>query len=153
MNLYEIESAILQCVDQETGDVVDIDRLNALEMERDTKISNIACWIKDLDAEAKAIKEEKDALAKRQKAAENKAESLRNYLTGFLSGAKFKDARCSISYRHSQKTIFEGDVNSLPEDCKKVEVSASLTAIKEHLLNGEVIEGASLVDNEKIQIK
>ena len=77
MTIYDIEAEIMDCIDQETGEIIDIDRLNALEMERDKKISNVACWIKDLKAEAEAIKAEKQTLDKRQKAAENKAESLK----------------------------------------------------------------------------
>jgi V/A-type H+-transporting ATPase subunit E len=55
MNLFEIDDAILACVDLETGDIIDVEKLEALELERDTKISNIACWIKNLKAEAEAI--------------------------------------------------------------------------------------------------
>lgn len=155
MNLYQIEDAILDCVDQETGDIVDIEKLEALEMERDTKISNIACWIKDLKAEAEAIKAEKQNLDKRLKADTNKAEQLENYLDGYLNGAKFKDARCAISYRKSISTeIAEDlDLNTLPDECKTIEVKANKTAIKEALQNGEVINGCKLIEKSNIQIK
>ena len=81
MNLYEIDNAILECVDMETGEIVDTEKLAALQMERDQKIENIGCWIKNLNADAKALKEEKDNLAARQKAVENKAASLKEYLS------------------------------------------------------------------------
>jgi hypothetical protein len=155
VNLYEIEDAILDCVDQESGDIVDIEKLEALEMERDAKISNIACWIKDLKAEAEAIKAEKQNLDKRLKADTNKAEQLKNYLDGYLNGAKFKDARCAISYRKSVSTeIAEDlDLNALPDGCKTIKVEANKNAIKEALQNGEVIEGCSLVEKSNIQIR
>lgn len=153
MRLYEIDNAIMECIDEETGEAVDIDRLNSLEMERDTKISNIACWIKDLNAEAKAIKEEKDRLAARQKAAENKAEQLKNYLQGYLGGAKFKDSRVSISYRHSTGTVYEGDIEALDDKYCTIKRTASLTAIKEALESGVEIQGAKLVERDSIQIK
>lgn len=155
MNLYEIENAILECVDTETGDIIDIERLETLEMERDRKISNIACWIKDLKAEAEAIKTEKQSLEKRQKVAENKADQLKRYLEGYLDGAKFKDARVSISYRSSTSTVLDEniDLDALPDNCKKVEIKPSLTAIKEALVNGEVIDGAHLVTKQNIQIR
>lgn len=155
MNLYDIESAILECVDQETGDIIDIERLEALEIERDKKISNIACWIKDLKAEAEAIKKEKQALDARQKASENKAEQLKSYLAGFLGGAKYKDSRVSISYRSSVSTeIDEGlDLNTLPDEFKKITVEPSKTAIKEALQNGQTIEGCRLVEKSNIQIR
>ena len=70
MKLYEIDNAILDCIDLETGEVIDTERLDALNMERDAKIENVVLWIKDLMAEANAIKVEKLALAERQKVAE-----------------------------------------------------------------------------------
>ena len=67
MTIYEINEEILNCIDLETGEIIDIDRLNDLQLERDAKIENVACWIKELKAEAEAIKAEKLVLAERQK--------------------------------------------------------------------------------------
>lgn len=52
MNLYEINSQILDCIDQETGEVMDIDRLEELNMAKAEKVDNIACWVKNLEADA-----------------------------------------------------------------------------------------------------
>ena len=155
MTLYEINQAILDTVDQETGEIIDLDRLNALEMERDTKISNVACWIKDLKAEAEAIKAEKQALDKRQKAAENKAERLKEWLSGILQGEKFKDSRCSISYRKSERVDFSDsfDLSTLPDSMKKVTIEPRKTEIKDYLKTGATIEGVELVESSNIQIR
>lgn len=155
MNLYEIDDAILDCIDTENGDVLDIEKLEALEIERDAKISNLACWIKDLKSDAAAIKAEKDNLDKRMKAKENLADRLSNYLQNYLNGAKFEDSRCAISYRKSISTEIADDLdlNTLPEECKKITVTANKTAIKEALQNGAVIDGCALVEKSNIQIK
>ena len=155
MTIYEIEAAILDTVDQETGEIIDLDRLNALEMERDKKISNVACWIKDLKAEAEAIKTEKQALEKRQKAAENKAERLKEWLQGILQGEKFKDSRCSISYRKSERVVFSDSFNfdTLPDSMKKITIEPKKTEIKEFLKGGATIEGVELVESSNIQIR
>ena len=42
MNLYEIEKEIMSCVDMETGEIIDCEKLDALTMERYQKIENIA---------------------------------------------------------------------------------------------------------------
>lgn len=152
MTLYEIEQAILGCIDEETGEA-DIEALEALEMERDKKISNIACWIKSLRAESKAIKDEEKALADRRKAKENKADSLENFLSNYLNGAKFEDARCKIGYRKSEACEFTGDVNALADEYCTIKRTASLTAIKDALKQGVEIEGATLVERNNIQIK
>lgn len=155
MNLYEIEDAILECVDTETGDILDIEKLEALEIERDAKISNLACWVKELRSDAAAIKAEKDNLDKRMKAKENLADRISNYLQNFLNGAKFEDSRCAISYRKSESTeIADGlDLNTLPDECKKITVTANKTAIKEALKGGAKIDGCALVVKNNIQIK
>lgn len=155
MNLYEIDEAILDCIDLENGDVLDIEKLDALEMERNSKISNLACWVKDLKSEAAAIKTEKEILEGRMKAKNNLADRLSNYLEKYLNGAKFEDSRCAISYRKSTSTeIAEGlDLNSLPDDYKKITIAADKTAIKKALQSGIKIDGCSLVEKSNMQIK
>ena len=155
MNLYEIDEAILDCIDLENGDVIDIEKLDALEMERNSKISNLACWVKDLKSEAAAIKAEKEILEGRMKAKNNLADRLSNYLKKYLNGAKFEDSRCAISYRKSTSTeIAEGlDLNTLPDDYKKITITADTTAIKKALQSGIKIDGCSLVEKNNMQIK
>lgn len=154
MTLYEIDEAILNLVDEETGEVIDLEALEMLEMERDKKISNVACWIKDLKAEAEAIKAEKMNLAKRQATCENKVEQLKKYLADALGGVKFKDSRCSISYRKSVSVqLDDGALEKLPDAFVKVEKSARLTELKEAMKEGKSFDGVRLVENNNIQIR
>ena len=67
MNLYEIDNAILECVDMETGEIIDMDKLSGLQMVRDQKIENIGCWIKNLLSDAEALKSEKKILPRGRK--------------------------------------------------------------------------------------
>ena len=78
--LYEIDAAILAAVDQETGEILDTEKLDALQMERERKLEGVALWIKDLKAEATAVKEEADKLTARKKALDNKIESIKTWL-------------------------------------------------------------------------
>ena len=153
MNLYEIDNAIMNCVDMETGEIVDMEALEDLQMERNQKIENIGCWIKNLLADAKALKEEKDNLAARQKAAENKAASLKAFLSRYLNGEKFKTAKVAISYRKSDSVdITEGAV--IPEEYLKYsEPTPDKIGLKAALKAGEKIQGISLVTSNNIQIK
>ena len=48
MKLYEINEAIENCVDTETGEILDEAALDALKIEREEKIRNIAAWIVNL---------------------------------------------------------------------------------------------------------
>lgn len=160
MNLYEISNAIVEAynsaIDAETGEIIDeaaLAALDALEMARDEKVENIACWIKDINAEAAAIKTEKQALAARQAAAERKAESLKRYVQNALAGETFKSAKVAISYRKSESVqIAEGAM--LPEKyLTYVEPTPNKVELKKALKAGEIIEGATLVTNSNMQIK
>ena len=152
-NLYEIDAQIMACVDWDTGEIIDVERLEALQMEFDNKVEGIALWIKNLVAEAKMVKEEKDNLAARQKACENKAESLKKYLASALGGEKFKTSKVSISYRKSKSVEVE-DITLLDDDYLKFkEPEADKTKIKKALEEGISLEGVSLVEKNNIQIK
>lgn len=155
MTLYEIDQAILECLDEDTGEIIDIERLNALEMARDQKISNVCCWIKDLRAESAAIKAEKQELEKRQKAADKKAEDLAKWVQEALGGQKFKDARVSVSYRRSTAVEFDEGFcfSSLPGQFKKVTIEPKKSEIKEYLSTGATIDGCRLEEKENMQIK
>lgn len=149
MSLYEIDQRIENCFDPDTGEIKE--DLDALEIERAEKIDNIACFIKSLKAEAEAVKAEKANLYARQKALENKAERLQEYLQQSLQGEKFKSSRISISYRKSQSV--KADTSLLPEKYTRTYVEADKTAIKEELKQGKEVKGAELVTNVSMIIK
>ena len=47
MTLYEIDSAIMDCVDEETGEIIDLEKLETLNIERDKKVEGIAVAVKN----------------------------------------------------------------------------------------------------------
>ena len=153
-SLYEINEAIMNTIDLETGEIIDFDKFEALQMERNEKLENIALWVKNLLSEAEALKAEEKAFAERRKAAENKAESLKRYLDSALNGQKFNTTRVSISYRKS--TSVEVDESKLPAKWMR-EIPATHVVdraeITKALKAGEKIDGAVLVENNNIQIK
>ena len=101
MTLYEIDQAMQSLIDPDTGELLDYEAFANLQMDRDAKLENMALWYKDMMADAKAIKEEADALNERRKALENRAERLKSYLSLALNGEKFQTARCSVTFRRT----------------------------------------------------
>lgn len=153
MKLYKIDQAILNCIDLETGEIIDTEQLDKLTMEREAKLENIACWIKELKAEAEALKAEKMAFAKRQQVAENKMESLKKYLAYALDGQAFKTTRASVTFRKSQ-SVEIADIYKLDENYLRYkEPEADKTAIKEAIKQGKTVAGATLVENTSVIIK
>lgn len=152
-NLYEINQAILACVDPETGEIVD-DRIGDLMMEREQKLENIALWIKNLQADAQAFKAEKEAFDKRQKAAEKKIVSLMKYLTDNLQGEKFSTTKCAVSFKKSERVdVFNEALVPKKYLAKKVTLTPDKNAIKELLKAGKRVNGCRLIEHLNPQIK
>ncbi len=153
MNIYQIDAAITECVDAETGEILDLDKLMELSMEREKKIENIALWIKNDLAEAKAIREEEKTLAARRQSFERAAENKQNYLNSVLNGEKFSTPRCAISYRKTTSVEVSdmGAVvawmlaNGHDGEVTYNAPTVSKTDLAPLLKNGEKVDGASLV--------
>lgn len=153
MNLYEIDKAIMELIDYETGEVLDWDKLDELNAVKEQKIENIALYIKNLTAEAAALKAEKDAFAERQKAAEKRAEGLKQYLTNALKGEKFRTTKVNISFRKSE-TLVIADGVEIPEDFLRYkEPEINKTDLKKAIKDGLLLEGVLIVERKNIQIK
>ena len=158
MTIFEIDKAIMECVDLETGEIIDTEQLDKLQMERDAKLENVACWIKDLKAEAEALKNEKQALAERQRVAENKAESLKKWLAYALQGEKFKTPKCAISFRKSEAVeVTDEGLNNLMKEHDELLIykapEPNKTKIKQALKDGLNVAGVQLVQNTSTIVK
>lgn len=153
-NLYEIDRAILECVDLETGEIVDQERLDGLMMERSAKIESVALWVKNLESDAAAYKAEKEAFAAREKQASEKAKRLKEWLAKVCEGQKFSTAKCAISFRASEAVeIAEGA--TIPEEYMRTKTTSEpdKTAIKAALKAGAEIDGCRLAAKLNTNIK
>ena len=160
--LYDIDAAILACVDQETGEIFDPEQLDALQMERAQKLEGVALWIKDLKAEAEAVKAEADKLNARKKAIDNKVESLKTWLLYALGGEKLKTARCNVYQTHSQKVVIDDEkamidmLMSSPfgeKFLRMKEPEIDKNALKDSLKQGYEYEVAHLEETEGLVIR
>ena len=153
-SLYQINQQIKEAIDLETGEIIDEAAYDALNIEKEEKLENIALFYKNTMADAEALKAEEKAFAERRKAAENKAASLKRLLDNELAGSPFVTSRVAIGYRKSTSVNIVNE-EELPKDLlvEKVSISPDKKAIGELLKNGEVVSGAELVENKNIQIK
>lgn len=156
MTIYEIDEAIRNLVNED-GEIGDYEAFEALQMERDAKIENTGLWIKELLAEADAIKKERDALKEREDAAKRKAERLKELLGYALGGEKFKTARLAISWRESEAVeitpVCDAWCREHGEFLREKPPEIDKAAIKNALKQGGTVFGASLVKRQNIQIK
>ncbi len=153
MKLYQINKSIYDCIDKETGEVLDVELLSSLTLKREEKIENVALYYKSTKAESKAIDDEIKILQARKKSLDNKAKNLKQYLIENLQGEKFFTQRVLIGYRKCTAVEIE-DINELDITYLKVkEPEANKQAIKDILSNGGEVIGAKLVENISISIK
>ena len=168
MRLYEISEQYRKFMMAIENDEVEAEAISdTLEAIRDTleeKADNIACIIKELTAEAAAIKEEEQALAARRKAKENRVQSLKSYLAAALLDNdinKVESARNKISFRRStsvdvadeQEFISWAELNGHNEYLTYKAPTINKTAIKNAILAGDKVEGAYIAEHDNIQIR
>ena len=160
--LYEIDQEILDCVDQDTGEILDTEKLDALQMEREAKLEGVALWIKDMKAEAAAVKEEADKLTARKKALENKMEGLKAWLLMALNGEKLNTPRCKVYQTHNQRVVIDDEkalidmfmATSLGEKFLRMkDPEIDKTALKDSMKQGYEYEFAHLEETESVVIK
>ena len=160
MTLYEIDNSLMSLVDEETGEILDKEAFDALVMERDKKIENVALWVKNENAMAEALKKEIDGLTARKKVAESRVKRLKDYLLYALHGEKFKTAKVNVNYNHSTGTKIEDEGAFIkwaqanhPDFLRVKDPEIAKTEIKAALKAGEKIPGASLEENTSVIIK
>lgn len=160
MKLYEIDNAIDELirnsVDPETGEVMDItDELDALQMEREDKLESVALVIKNLTAEATAIRNEEKALADRRRTAENRVEWLKGYLMQSLAGQKFSTPKVAVSFRSTTAVFIEDDAEFLKEhpEYARIKTEIDKSALKDALKNGVEVSGAALENRTSMIVR
>lgn len=151
--LYEIDEQITALIDEETGEIINPELFEQLQLERGEKLESIALWIKDLKADAEALKAEKLAFGERQKRTEKKIESLKSLLSQALGGEKFKTTLVECSFRRSEEVQVD-DVYNLPEEYLRYkDPEPDKTALKAAIKEGKEIAGATLVSKLNLLIK
>lgn len=124
LSLYEINEKILNFryeIDEETGEILNIDELDELNMAFDEKIENLCLYAKSLRAEASAIKDEEKNLKERREAKEHKADNIEDYISRNLQGKKFETARVKVSWRKSESVEILNE-DAVPERLLDIQV-------------------------------
>lgn len=164
MKLYELANdymALMQAIDNdEIPEEAIADTLEAIKGEIEIKADNIACMLKNLDADVAAIKAEETRLATRRKAKEKLHEKIKTYLSNMLQNVgvgEVETARNKITFRKSEAvnidpTFIKWALENRDDLLTYAAPTANKTEIKKALKGGAEIPGAQLVTNQNIQI-
>lgn len=161
MTFREIDERMLALIDQESGEILDVQAFESLQMEREKKAENMALWVLDLQDEVNALTDEINRLRDKKTAAENKIASLKRYLPVITHGEKLKTPLISVSYRNydALEVVDKAEVIEWAEQhhrddvLKYSEPDVSKTAVKKLIASGEKIPGAMIVSSLSTIIK
>lgn len=161
LSLYELNEQIAKFrfeFDEETGEILNEDALDELNIARDEKIESLLIYAKVLRAEAKAIKDEEKNLADRRKAKENKADRIEDYVARNLNGEKFETPRVKVIWRKSERVIIPDDYAVPDRFCnheivRKPDKTVIKTYLKGRKLGDEDVKWASLEERQNMSVK
>ncbi len=163
MNLFEINQQIENFefqVDEETGEITNINDLDQLKLGKDEKIENIALFIKNLKADEKALDDEYKQMYARKKAVVKKRQSLEQYLAANVT-EKYESPKCKVSFRKSKQVSIDDEasfknwaVKNAPNMVNiETVVKPKKKDIMDAIKDGQEVVGCHLVENRNIQIK
>ena len=164
LSLYEISNDYLQALDAFTDPEADIpmeaaiDTLEGIEGQLQDKAVNVAKFMQNLDATAKAIKEAEQQMARRRKAIENRAQWIKDYLKNNMEASgitKIESPWFRLAVQKNPEAVEVFDEAALPDDFKTevVTVKIDKAAIKQVLRDGVHVPGAILTQGTRLAIR
>ena len=165
MKLYELTQnyrnleSLLDNLGEQEGLTIEMihEALGKVEDDINTKIENTCKVIKEIEADSIGIDEEIKRLSALKKQKETTVKKLKEYVEFEMDGIglnKVEGKLFKISFRKS-KAVKITDESKIPKEFIKVKTTETIskTELGKALKNGEIIEGAELIENKSLQIK
>ncbi len=164
LTLYTIADQYLQDLqklqDMDLDEQTFADTLESLSGDLEIKATNVAMFVRNLEASAESIKAAEKQMAERRKAIEAKAERIRNYLKDNMARTGITKIDCpyfALSLRNSPLAVEVINANEIPAQYFDIpEPPAPVlnkNRLKDDLKNGVIVEGARLTQGSYLQIK
>lgn len=158
MRLYELSHSYQQILSLiEDGQEGLDDTLESLTDAIEDKLENIGKLIKTIDAEAAGLKAEETRLADRRKSLEANTKRLKLYAEQSMLDAgikKSKGALFTFSIQKNPPSLEVSNDSVIPEIFfTEQQPLLDKALLKEALKDGQVIDGAYLVQKESLRIK
>lgn len=145
--------------DLELDDQTILDTLEGESTDLIEKGKNVAAVFRNLESDAKQIKEAEQQLAERRKAYEKRAESLKNYLKTNMEIAGIQKIECPwfvITLAQNPEAVTVDDETLIPRDYFK-EIPSSFVLdkvlLKQAIKDGFTVAGAHLSRGTSLRIK
>lgn len=164
ISLYQIaneyQAMVERLMDSEIDAQTIADTIEGASGELELKATNVAMFIRNLEASAEQIKLAEKTMAERRKQLETKADSVRQYLFDNMKRVgvtKIESPYFALTIKKNPPSVIIDDALSIPTEYKIFSPPPPPTpdkaAIKAALQAGETIEGAHIEQNERLEIK
>ena len=136
-----------------------IDTLESVGGDLQEKSINVAKFFRNLESDAKQIKEAEQQLAERRKAIEKRAASLKEYLKTNMELSGIHKIECPwfvVSIAQNPEAVIVDDEEAIPRDYfKEIPVSYQLdkSLLKQAIKDGFTVPGARLTRGTSLRIK
>ena len=160
MRLYDIDAAIADLLDEETGEIIDFEAFENLNIERERKIEFLCKSIKEAPLLADALQSEISRLQEKKKSILNDAEKKKAFLQGYLGGEKYKSPLFTCYYGSTKE--IRGDEeefrkwaleNNEDDFLKFKDPELDKTTIKKAIAEGKKLPYLEIVDRKYLCIK
>lgn len=147
-----------ESVDEETGEINPeaLDLLNECKANFEDKIAGLAEFIKRLNVDCEAYKEEEARLCKCKNATEKKIDWLKGYIRDNMvkfGRNKLETTSCKVSLGTSSAVNVFCEAK-IPEEYKTIKETVKIDkkAISQAIKNGVEIPGAEIIENINVRI-
>lgn len=153
----ELERIIEETAEKNEGEIsdADLELLVQAQTGQIEKVERLIGYMKYLAGFASMAKEEAERVRAKSKAAENRLESIKKYLTPYVKskGGKVDVGVHRLSIRKSERVVLDDGFNH-PEYCTTVKiVSPDKKKIKESIKSGVEVKGAAMEQRESVVVK
>ena len=164
LTLYNIADQYLvdlqKLQDMEIDEQTFADTLEGLSGELELKATNVAMFVRNLEASAEAIKAAEKQMAERRKALEAKADRIRQYLLDNMNRTGITKIDCPyfvLSVRKNPPAVEVLNQDMIPDEYFDIPEPPAPTLnknrLKEDLKAGVVVEGAKITAGQSLLIK
>lgn len=164
LTLYQIADEYLRDLDRlneaDLDDQTFADTLESLGGELEVKATNVAMFIRNLEANADAIKAAEAAMYARRKALENKVERIKTYLLDNMMRTGITKIECpyfKLSVVDNPESVVIDSLTAVPAEFMRQPEppppAPDKVALKEALKAGKVIDGIRLERKKSLRIK
>lgn len=135
-----------------------LQKMVAQESDWDTKALRVAKFLNHIKAQQEIVKLEVDRLQKKIKQLGSTFDNLHDLLLWQMQGfgkTEIKDPILSIKVRDNPPSVIIEDESLIPDDYKteKTTVTVNKTRIKAAFKAGEQVDGANIVNSQRLEFK